>query len=214
MYAVSLPTSCTILFIFLYEALKGPIHSKLNCAVWLYKKLHEKMNWMFSGTAQVSHQVCQFLCHLLSVPRDDAIMVLAGELGKLWDSLSELRGSLCERQPERTVLRPGLLPVKSAQFTQFFHQVWHHMVKSLSLTENVYGTLHVSAIYSGYPQGVTSLFYVYSIYGNLSNYLWQVAIDAVRIKPNCNSMKMIWIYGWNMQNFCIINKKNHCATSW
>ena len=28
-----------------------------NCV----KKLHEKLNWMFSGTAQISHQVCQFL---------------------------------------------------------------------------------------------------------------------------------------------------------
>ena len=24
------------------------------------KKLHEKLNWMFCGTAQASHQVCQF----------------------------------------------------------------------------------------------------------------------------------------------------------
>jgi hypothetical protein len=39
------------------------------------------------------------------------------------DSLSELRSSLCERRLERTVLRPALLPVKTAQFTQFFRQV-------------------------------------------------------------------------------------------
>ena len=44
----------------------------------------------------------------------------AGKLMKLWDSLSELRSSLFERQLERTVLRPALLPVKTAQFTQFF----------------------------------------------------------------------------------------------
>ena len=37
-------------------SVKGPIHSKFNCV----KKLHEKLNWMFSGTVQVSHQVCQF----------------------------------------------------------------------------------------------------------------------------------------------------------
>jgi len=29
---------------------------QFNCV----KKLHEKLNWMFSGTAQVFHQVCQF----------------------------------------------------------------------------------------------------------------------------------------------------------
>jgi len=41
----------------------------------------------------------------------------------MWDSLSELRGSLCEIRLERAVLRPALLPVKTAQFTQFSRQV-------------------------------------------------------------------------------------------
>jgi len=47
-------------------------------------------------------------------------MVSAGKMRKLWDSLSELRSSLCEKRLEKTVLRPALLPVKTAQFTQFF----------------------------------------------------------------------------------------------
>jgi len=51
------------------------------------------------------------------VPSDDTIVVSAGKLRKLWDSLSELRSSLCERRLERTVLRPALLPVKTALFT-------------------------------------------------------------------------------------------------
>ena len=51
------------------------------------------------------------------------MVVSDGELRKLWDSLSELRSSLCERRLERTVLRPALLPVKTAQFTQLFRQV-------------------------------------------------------------------------------------------
>ena len=153
---------------------------------------------MFSGTALVSHQVCQFffvrsvcllvrvtmvdknkavVCcllatsvimlsenkrkrkmwskkwylkrniscdvHLLNelletdVPWDDAIVVSAGKLRRLWDSLSELHSSLCERRLERTVLWPELLPVKTAQFTQFFRQVLCHTVRSLSLTESV-----------------------------------------------------------------------------
>ena len=71
------------------------------------------------------------------MPGDDAIVVSAGKLRKLWDSLSELRSSLCERQLEKTVLRPELAPVKTMQFTQFFHQVCRHTVKSLSLTESV-----------------------------------------------------------------------------
>jgi hypothetical protein len=69
------------------------------------------------------------------VPWDDAIVVSAVKLRKVWYFLSELRSSLCERQLEKTVLRPALLPVKTAQFTQFFHQVWRHIVKPLSLTE-------------------------------------------------------------------------------
>ena len=68
---------------------------------------------------------------------DDAIVVSAGTMRKLWDSLSELRSSLCERWLERTVLRHALLPVKTAQFTTFFHQVWRHTVKSLSWTDSV-----------------------------------------------------------------------------
>jgi len=141
---------------------------------------------MFSGTAQVSHQVCQFfivnsvrllvrvtmvdrkkavVCCLLStsaimlsetkkrkrkmwskkwylkrniscdshllkelletdVTWDDAIVVSTGKLRKLCDSLSELRSSVCERRLERKVVRPALLPVKTAQITLFFRRVW------------------------------------------------------------------------------------------
>jgi hypothetical protein len=63
--------------------------------------------------------------HLLNelIETDDAIVVSAGKLRKLWDSLSELRSSVCERRLERTVLRPALLPVKTARFSQFFLQV-------------------------------------------------------------------------------------------
>ena len=60
------------------------------------------------------------------VPWGDTIMVSAGKLRKLWDYLCELRSSLCERRLERTDLRPALLPIKTAQFTQFFRQVWRH----------------------------------------------------------------------------------------
>jgi hypothetical protein len=53
----------------------------------------------------------------------NSIVVSAGKLRKLWDSLTELRSSVCERRLERTVLGPVLWPVKTSQFTQFFHQV-------------------------------------------------------------------------------------------
>ena len=52
------------------------------------------------------------------VPCDDAILVSAGKLSKLWDSMNELCSSLYERRLERTVLRPVLLLVKTAQFAQ------------------------------------------------------------------------------------------------
>jgi len=45
--------------------------------------------------------------------------VTAGKLRKRWDFLSELRSSLCKRLLERAVMRPALLSVKTAQFTQF-----------------------------------------------------------------------------------------------
>jgi len=64
-------------------------------------------------------------------------VVWAGRLRKLWYFLSELHSSVCERRLERTILRPALLPVKTAQFTQFLCQVWRHTVKSFSLTESV-----------------------------------------------------------------------------
>ena len=60
------------------------------------------------------------------VPWDDAIVVWAGKLRKLWDSASKLRSSVCERRLEETVLRTALLPVKTPQFTQFFRYVWRH----------------------------------------------------------------------------------------
>jgi hypothetical protein len=40
---------------------------------------------------------------------DDAIVVSAGKMRKLWDSLNELHSSLCERRLERSVLRSALL---------------------------------------------------------------------------------------------------------
>ena len=50
---------------------------------------------------------------------------------------------LCERRPERIVMRPAVLPVKTAQFTQFFREVWRHTVKSLKFNRE-YRTLYGS----------------------------------------------------------------------
>jgi len=48
------------------------------------------------------------------------IVVSAGKLRKLWNSLSELRISLCERRLEGAILSPALLSVQTTQFTPFF----------------------------------------------------------------------------------------------
>jgi hypothetical protein len=77
---------------------------------------------MFSGKAQVSRKVCQFFCQFSVSSCAYEIVVSAGKLRKLWFSLNELRSALCKRL-ERTVLRPALLPVKTAQFTPFLRQV-------------------------------------------------------------------------------------------
>jgi hypothetical protein len=63
---------------------------------------------MFSGIAQVSHQVSVFFVSSVCLLVRVTIVVSAGKLRKLWESLSELRSSLCERRLERTILRPAL----------------------------------------------------------------------------------------------------------
>ena len=89
------------------------------------RKLWSKKWYLKRNISRVAHLLNELL--ETDVPWDGAIVVSAGKLRKMWDSLSELRSSLCERRLERTVLRP-------AQFTQFFRQVWHHTVKLLTLT--------------------------------------------------------------------------------
>ena len=84
------------------------------------KKWHLKRN--ISGDAHLLNELLE-----TDVPRDDAVGVSAGKLRKLWDSLSEPRSSLCERRLERIVLKPTLLPVKTAQFTQFFPPVRYNV---------------------------------------------------------------------------------------
>jgi hypothetical protein len=102
---------------------------KRNRKMWI-KKWYLKRN--VSCDAHLLNEL-----HETDMPWDDAIVVSTGKLRKLWDSVSELRSSVCERRLEKTVVRPALLPFKTAQFTQFYCQVWCHTVKSLSLTESV-----------------------------------------------------------------------------
>ena len=79
---------------------------------------------MLSEKKKRKRKIWSKKCHLKTNMSSDArllnIVVSAGKLRKLWDSLSELRISLWKRRLERTVLRPALFLVKTAQFTQFF----------------------------------------------------------------------------------------------
>jgi hypothetical protein len=87
------------------------------------------------------------------VPWDDAIVVSAGKLRKLWDSLSELRSSLCEGRLGRTVLRPELPPVKTAQWTAQF-SVWRTAGKDSS--EAWVTACQNCAVHTAFPSGMTS----------------------------------------------------------
>jgi len=65
-------------------------------------------------------------------------VVSAGKLRKLWDSLSELRSSLCVKDDWKGQfwgLRYCLSKLHS--LLSFFRQVWRHTVKSISLTDSV-----------------------------------------------------------------------------
>ena len=95
------------------------------------KKLHKKLNWMFSGTAQVSQQVYQFFFCQFCVPSNACDC--GGEkqgCGIPWVNCAVV----CVKDDRKGHFW-GLrhLPVKTAQFTQFFR----HTVKSLSFTESV-----------------------------------------------------------------------------
>ena len=85
---------------------------KIKCKIWS-KEWYLKRN--VSCDAPLFNKLLE-----TDVSWDDSVVVSAGKVRKLWDSLSELRSSLCERRLERTFLRPALFPVETAQFTQFY----------------------------------------------------------------------------------------------
>ena len=68
---------------------------------------------------------------------DNVIMVSAGKMRKLWESLSELRSFLCETDRKRHFWALRYCLSKLRSLLSFFRQVWRHTVKSLSLTESV-----------------------------------------------------------------------------
>jgi hypothetical protein len=123
----------------------------------------------------------------MDVPWDDAIVVSAGKLRKLWDSLSELHSSLCERRLDRTVLRPALLPIKTAHFSRVSPQVWRHTVKSLSLTEGCIGRLSLS-----WPAGQICPTYKGSFQVRWDNSIALFLYAVIQLK--------VYLFRWTSQN--------------
>ena len=77
------------------------VKNVVKCPIWkeIYREMH--------------------ICWMNWSPWDDANVVWAGKLRKLWSFLSEMCSSFCARRLEKTVLRTALLTVKTAHFTQF-----------------------------------------------------------------------------------------------
>jgi hypothetical protein len=130
----SVSSVCRLVRVTMVDKNKAVVCSLLaTSAIMLSEKKKRKRKMWSKKWCLERNMSCD--AHLLNelletdVPWDDAIVVSAGKLRNLWDSLSELRIFLCERRLERTVLRPALLPVKTVQFTQFFLQIWRHTVK-------------------------------------------------------------------------------------
>jgi ribosomal protein L22 len=89
----------------------------------------------------------------------------------MWDSLSKLRSCLCERWLERTVLRPALLPIRTAQFTQFFHQVWRHTVQTSTINVYVSTTVFIN-IYTNFKGNIVMWNFNLRRYHKLNNSSW------------------------------------------
>ena len=80
-----------------------------------------------------------------------------GKMRKLWDSLSELRISVCERRWKRQFWGLRYCLSKLRSLLRFFRQVWRHTLKSLSLTESVWGALGLLNTVDAYQAAVWPL---------------------------------------------------------
>jgi len=122
---------CLLVRVSLVDKNKAVVCCLLATSVVMLSEKKKRKRKMWSKKRYLKRNIscdADLLNELLEtdVPWDDAIVVSAGKLRKLWDSVSELRSSVCERRLEMTVLRPALLPVKTAQFTQFFPSSMTH----------------------------------------------------------------------------------------
>jgi hypothetical protein len=102
------------------------------------KKRKRKMwskKWYLKGSISCDADLLNELLETY-VPWDDASVVSASILRKLWVSLSELRSSVCVKDDWKGQfwdLRYCLSKLRS--LLSFSRQAWSHTVKSLSLTE-------------------------------------------------------------------------------
>ena len=122
-HSTGFPSGLSVCLLMRVDKNKAVVCCLLATSVIMLSEKKERKRKMWSKKWHLKRNIsCD--AHLLNelletdVPGDDAIVVSAGKLRKLWDFLSELRSSLCERRLEKTVLRPALLPSHSkiAQF--------------------------------------------------------------------------------------------------
>ena len=85
---------------------------KRKCKMWS-KKWYLKRN--ISCDAHLLNELLE-----TDVPWDNAIVVSAYKLRKLWGSLSELRSSLCERRMKRAVLEACAIACKNCAVYSVF----------------------------------------------------------------------------------------------
>ena len=129
-----------------------------------YKKKNQSRSYLNHLVSCDAHLLNELL--ETDVLWDDAIVVSAVKLRKPWDSLNELRSSLRERRLEKTVLRPAPLPIKTAEFTQFFPQIYRRTVISFSLTFRH----RASCIWDGHFTTLQRTLFIYLINKYISVY--------------------------------------------
>jgi hypothetical protein len=145
------------------SAIKKKKKKKRKCKMWS-KKWYLKRN--ISCDVHLVNELLETY-----VPWDDTIMVLAGKLRNLWNSLSELHSSPCERRLERRVLRHALLPV-SAFYSVFPSGMTSHSKIAQLNWECIRCLRHAVQLLFNFPQyavySIILYFYVQIYYSNFS----------------------------------------------
>ena len=114
------PSVCLLLRVTLVDRIKSVVWCLLpSLTIMFSEKRNESLNYGVKYPTWKGIYRGKHIRWMNLAPWNDAIVVSVVKLRKLCDSLSELRGSLCERRLEITFLRTMVFSIKTAQFTQF-----------------------------------------------------------------------------------------------